>query len=106
MSCTKCFLWAVAATFVANAATADILIDPIVNNGSFEFAGGVLNTAKVQVWDGSPDVDNWAVWTEVSTADTDSGVENTGNASDGVMVAFMQGGNATYNMTPLGCGRG
>ncbi|TWT78330.1 hypothetical protein Pla123a_11210 [Posidoniimonas polymericola] len=99
MSCTKVFLWAVAATFVASAATADILIDPDVNNGSFEYAGGVLNTTKIQVWDGTPDIDNWSVWTEMSTAEDDSGVQNTGNASDGTMIAFMQGGNAMYNMT-------
>jgi len=76
-----------------------VLIDPTTNNGSFEFAGGGLNIDKIQVWDGDPDIDNWTEWMGVSTAGNDSGVENTGNASDGTMVAFMQPGNAVYNMT-------
>lgn len=99
MSYTKWFIGAVAATLVAGTASADVLIDPDNNNGSFEFAGGELNTTKIQVWDGTPDVDNWTEWTENSTAGDDSGIENTGNASDGAMVAFLQGGNAVYNMT-------
>jgi len=96
----KWFLGVFAAAAMAGAASAQtVLIDPTTNNGSFEFAGGALNTTKIQVWDGAPDVDNWAEWTEVSTAGDDSGVENTGNATDGSMVSFMQPGNATYNMT-------
>ncbi|MAT72718.1 MAG: hypothetical protein CMJ58_24830 [Planctomycetaceae bacterium] len=76
------------------------LIDPVTNNGSFEFAGGALNTTKIQVWDtGALDVDHWVEWAGVSTAGNDSGVENTGNASDGTMIAFLQGGNAVHNMT-------
>lgn len=101
MTCTKFTLAAVAALLVAapsvNAQT--VLIDPVTNNGSFEYAGGVLNTTKIQNWDTTPDVDNWTIWGGVSTADSDSGVENTGNASDGDMVAFLQGGNAVYNLT-------
>lgn len=89
----------VAMSLVSSASAQTTLIDPDTNNGSFEYAGGVLNTNKVQVWDGDPDVDNWTEWAGVSTAGNDSGVENTGNASDGTMVAFMQGGNAVHNMT-------
>lgn len=100
MSIAKWSLGVIAAMSMAGVATAQVtLIDPDTNNGSFEYAGGVLNTAKVQVWDGDPDVDNWTVWAGVSTAEDDSGVQNTGNASDGTMIAFMQGGNAMYNMT-------
>lgn len=76
-----------------------VLIDPTTNNGSFEFADGAMNTDKIQMWDTTPDIDNWAEWTEVSTAGNDSGVEDTGNASDGTMAAFLQGGNAAHNMT-------
>lgn len=100
MSIAKWSLGAIAAMSIVGVASAQVtLIGPDTNNGSFEYAGGALNTTKIQVWDGTPDVDNWTVWAGVSTADTDSGVENTGNASDGTMIAFMQPGNAVYNMT-------
>ncbi|TWT78331.1 hypothetical protein Pla123a_11220 [Posidoniimonas polymericola] len=101
MICNRFTLAAVSALLVSAASlnAQTVLIGPNTNNGSFEYAGGVLNTDKIQVWDGAPDVDNWSVWAGVSTADNDSGVENTGNASDGTMVAFMQSGNAMHNLT-------
>jgi PEP-CTERM motif len=100
MSYAKWFLGSVAALALASPSFAQtVLIGPNTNNGSFEYAGGVLNTAKIQMWDTTPDVDNWTEWPGISTAGTDSGVENTGFASDGTMVAFLQGGNAVYNLT-------
>ena len=75
------------------------LIDATTNNGSFELADGIVNTTKIKEWDTTPDVDNWTEWTGVSGAMGDSGVEMTGNASDGDMVSFLQPNNATYNLT-------
>ncbi|MAT72719.1 MAG: hypothetical protein CMJ58_24835 [Planctomycetaceae bacterium] len=100
MSYFKGLLAAAVVCSLVGPATAATLIDPLTNNGSFEFAGGAINTTKIQVWDtGALDVDNWVEWAGVSTAGDDSGVENTGNASDGTMVAFLQPGNAVHNMT-------
>lgn len=80
-----------------------VLIDATTNNGSFEYAGGVLNTAKLNQWDGTPDVDNWTLWGASvggpSTTSGNSGVESTGNQTDGTMVAFLQANNAIYNLT-------
>ena len=83
-------------------ASAATLIDATTNNGSFELAGGsdVGVPFKIQTWDGSPDIDNWSEWTEVSTASGDSGTQDKpSNATHGVRIAFIQPGNAVYNMT-------
>lgn len=84
------------------------LIDPAHNNGSFELAGGQLNTTKIQVWDGVavPDIDHWTEWTEMSTATGDSGVQAGGQATDGEMFAFVQPGNAVYNLTTWNAAEG
>ncbi|MEM6504882.1 MAG: PEP-CTERM sorting domain-containing protein [Planctomycetota bacterium] len=83
-----------------------ILIDATTNNGSFELAGGVLNTTKIQEWDGTPDIDHWTNWDATfggdSSANNDSGVEDVdgpNGASDGEMLAFMQPGNDVFNLT-------
>ncbi|MEK7953201.1 hypothetical protein [Luteolibacter soli] len=74
------------------------LINNYLLNGSFELQGGVASTVKQVQWDNpAGDVDNWKLWTELSSASTDSGVEPGG--SHGAMRAFLQGGNAVYNMT-------
>lgn len=75
-----------------SASAATILIDPTTRNGSFE-----TETTKQLTWGG---VDSWDEWTGVSTANGDSGTdENPATATDGVRIAFLQGGNAAYNMT-------
>ncbi|MFC4993484.1 PEP-CTERM sorting domain-containing protein [Rubritalea tangerina] len=69
-----------------------VLIDPATRNGSFEDDSG-----KIQNWSG---VTAWDEWTEVSTANGDSGAEDNGaTATDGSRIAFLQAGNAAYNMT-------
>ncbi|MES2922175.1 MAG: hypothetical protein V4819_11550 [Verrucomicrobiota bacterium] len=82
------------------------LINNYLRNGSFENANGGPNTTKITHWDPIPagdtnDVDNWTEWTPAvggpSTAGYDSGVEPGG--THGAMRAFLQGGNAVYNMT-------
>lgn len=85
---------------------AAVLIDANTLNGSFELLGGATNsTAKATHWDTDPDgdVDDWTVWGAAvggpSTAENDSGAEESGGATDGVKVGFMQGGNAVYNLT-------
>lgn len=100
------------ATFLAAGASqaATVLISPTVNNGSFESVNGTINTAfttKIAQWDGSAngEIDNWTVWTGVSTAANDSGTQIwTGGPQppagpEGVRFAFLQPGNAVANMT-------
>ena len=78
---------------------ATVLIDPTHNNGSFEYADGVLSTAKIG-FDVTPDIDNWTQWTEVSPTAKNSGVENiSSHASDGVMIAYLEHPDAIKNMT-------
>ena len=98
LSTKWCFV-AVAVVGIAGPAWAIVLIDPDTNNGSFEMAGGVINVEKIQEWDGAVDIDFWTEWTGVSGAMGDSGIEMTGNASDGDMVSFLQPNNAVYNLT-------
>lgn len=84
---------------------ADILIDATTNNGSFELLGGAPSTAKATHWDTDPDgnVDNWSVWGATvggpSTAENDSGTDLGNAPTDGTHVAFLQPGNAAYNLT-------
>ncbi|MES2439646.1 MAG: hypothetical protein V4584_11290 [Verrucomicrobiota bacterium] len=75
------------------------LINNNLLNGSFEMQSGVVRTVKQAQWDlaAPDDVDNWKLWTEASSAANDSGVEAGG--THGNMRAFLQGGNAIYNMT-------
>ncbi|MCB1132039.1 MAG: hypothetical protein KDN05_12985, partial [Verrucomicrobiae bacterium] len=70
------------------------LINADKRNGSFSLLNGAPSGAKASHWDTDPDgdVDNWTVWTELSTAENDSGREANG-------VGYMQNGNATRNMT-------
>ena len=85
-------------TLALNTATAQsvILIDGDNNNGDFETVnGGTVNNSKIQQWDlAGNDIDNWTEWTDHPTYTTtgDSGVE-------AIQVAFLQPGNATYNLT-------
>lgn len=89
------------------AASADIiLIDPATQNGSFELLGGTPSAGrKATHWDTDPDgdVDYWSVWGAAvggpSTAENDSGTDIGGNPTDGTQVAFLQPGNAAYNLT-------
>jgi autotransporter-associated beta strand protein len=71
----------------------ETLIDPTHNNGSFELPA----SGKVTFVSGN--IPNWAVWTEASTASNDSGAQNSGNSSQGTRDAYLQSGNADYNMT-------
>ena len=100
MSSTRYLLLIMTGLCVSSAATAQtILIDPTTNNGSFEYADGVLSTAKIG-FDVTPDVDNWTQWTEVSPAAKNSGVENLStHATDGGMIAYLEYGDAIYNLT-------
>ncbi len=90
-----------------NAASSQvILINPTTRNGSFESLGGSSPaTAKASHWDNDPDgnVDNWTVWDATSggpsTIANDSGTEVNGSASQGSRIAFLQNGNAAYNLT-------
>jgi hypothetical protein len=94
----------------------NVLISPTVNNGSFEYTGSGAGTfdaisgnqkAGFNVTDDNTPygpVPNWAVWNAAvggpSTADNDSGVQGIpGDASDGQNIAYLQGGNAEYNLT-------
>ena len=91
-----------AVLMMASTASAQILIDSVTNNGSFELVGGEAVATKATTWDGqdgSPDVDFWTEWSEVSTANGDSGTEVGGTASNGSRVAFLQPNNAVYNLT-------
>jgi len=89
-------------TGLAGAATT--LIDPTTNNGSFEYVNGVNNpafTAKITHWDthSEGDVDNWTLWAGVATSSDDSGIQHSTSTTDGVRFAFLQPGNAVYNLT-------
>lgn len=80
------------------------LIDATTRNGSFELLGaqpGAVSAAKATHWDNDPDGDvtYWNLFPGV-TAFNDSGTEtNAGLATHGSKVAFLQNGNAAYNMT-------
>ena len=86
-------------------ASATVLIDATRRNGSFEKAGRVLATAAVHHWDTHPagDVDQWTLWDAAAggpaSASNDSGITPSANASDGSCLAFLQPGNAVYNLT-------
>jgi autotransporter-associated beta strand protein len=70
-----------------------VLIDPTHNNGSFE-----NNSSKTTFASGN--VPNWVVWPGVSTASNDSGSDaDAANASQGTRIAYLQSGNADYNLT-------
>lgn len=80
-----------------------VLIDAATRNGSFETLGGVTgSTAKATHWDtdSDGDVNDWTLFPGV-TAFNDSGTEANGNPvpSNGIRRAFLQNGNAAYNMT-------
>lgn len=82
------------------------LINATTNNGSFETLGGVISNAKATNWDTDPDgdVDHWNNWGAStggpSTAQTDSGTEpHISVATQGNRIAFLQAGNAAYNLT-------
>jgi len=75
------------------------LINNTLRNGSFETAGGVVNTTKITQWDAPApnNIDNWTEWTGVSGAGANSGVEPGG--SHGAMRGYFESGNGAYNMT-------
>lgn len=80
-----------------------VLIDAATQNGSFELLGpvpGTVNAAKATDWDTDADGDV-TYWTQVPgvTVRGDSGTEVAATTTFGAKQAFMQGGNATYNMT-------
>ena len=84
---------AAAQTFIINAET---------NNGSFELLGpapGAAIVAKATNWDTDPDGDvtYWAQFPGVAVQG-DSGTE-TAASTNGTKRAFLQNGNAAYNMT-------
>ncbi|MCW1886317.1 hypothetical protein OKA04_16385 [Luteolibacter flavescens] len=92
------------------AASAVTLISSTVNNGSFESVDGVVNTSyieKVTQFDGAAagEVDNWTIWSSVATNFNNSGTEVWSPAPaapvgpDGIRFAFLQPGNAIYNLT-------
>jgi hypothetical protein len=89
---------------------ATTLIDPVTNNGSFESVNGTINTSfttKITQWDGhgSGEIDHWTLWDGVATASNDSGSQVWTPAPappagpEGVRFAFLQPGNAVYNLT-------
>jgi hypothetical protein len=69
-----------------------ILIDPTTLNGSFE-----NNSSKTTFDSGL--VPNWVVWTGVSAASNDSGTDASGAATQGTRDAYLQGGNADFDLT-------
>ncbi|MCW1922018.1 hypothetical protein OKA05_05605 [Luteolibacter arcticus] len=80
------------------------LISTDVRNGSFELMGpapGVPNAAKAENWDTDPDGDvpYWNLWTGESTASANSGAETGGTNTHGIKHAYMENGNAAYNLT-------
>lgn len=92
---------------LSNAATnppSVTLIDATTRNGSFELLGappGAVSAAKATHWDTDPDGDvtYWTLFPGV-TAFNDSGTEiNAGLATHGTKLAFLQNGNAAYNLT-------
>ena len=92
---------------LSNAATTPpsvTLIDATTRNGSFELLGaapGAVSAAKATHWDTDPDGDvtYWTLFPGV-TAFNDSGTEiNAGLATHGTKLAFLQNGNAAYNLT-------
>lgn len=79
-------------------------VDATKRNGSFELLGaapGTVNGAKAAHWDnsGAGDVTYWTEWTAQGSVSGNSGVEGGGTNTDGVKHAFMEGGNAVYNLT-------
>ncbi len=73
-------------------------------NGSFELLGpppGAENPAQATHWDTDPDGDvtHWTVWPVESTAENNSGSETLGPVTHGTKRAFLQTGNAVYNLT-------
>jgi hypothetical protein len=80
------------------------LIDTEVRNGSFELMGpapGVPNAAKAENWDTDTDGDvpYWNLWAGESTASANSGAETGGTNTHGIKHAYMENGNAAYNLT-------
>jgi hypothetical protein len=76
----------------SGAASAKLLIGGDVGNGNFESpdvgAATNFNTGSIS---------NWSNWTEVDTADSDTGVYDSGAA--GSQIAYIQPGGAIVNMT-------
>ncbi len=75
-------------------------INATTRNGQFELQGaapGIASGTKRASWDqaGANDVTYWSEWTTQSTAPNDSGVEG----GLGLQHAFMQAGNAVYNLS-------
>jgi hypothetical protein len=92
------------------AGAATTLIDAGTNNGSFESVNGTINTSfttKITQWDGhgSGEIDHWTQWSGVATASDDSGSQvwtpapAPPSGPEGVRFAFLQPGNAVYNLT-------
>jgi hypothetical protein len=71
-----------------------ILINPTTLNGSFED-----NSSKTTFTSGL--VPNWAVWTSAESipANTDSGSDVSGSATQGTRDAYLQQGTAAYDLT-------
>lgn len=79
------------------AVRADVLIDNTTANGSFELGPA----AKTMFSSGT--IPNWENWSEVDTADNDTGTDLAGGGTytgqDGARVAWLQPGGAILNMT-------
>ncbi|MES2920309.1 MAG: discoidin domain-containing protein [Verrucomicrobiota bacterium] len=92
---------------LSNAATIPptaTLIDSATRNGSFELLGtppGAVSAAKATHWDTDPDGDvtYWTLFPGVTAFDNSGSETNAGLATQGTKLAFMQTGNAAYNMT-------
>jgi hypothetical protein len=80
------------------------LIGTETRNGSFELLGplpGAYSPAKAENWDTDPDGDvpYWNLWSAESTAAANSGTETGGVNTHGSRHAYMENGNASYNLT-------
>ncbi|MEK7953585.1 beta strand repeat-containing protein [Luteolibacter soli] len=83
------------------------LIDGSTRNGQFELQGpppGVASGTKRASWDqaGAADVTYWTEWAPYNTTPNNSGVEG----GTGLQHAFMESGNAMYNLTDYKAAQG
>lgn len=82
--------------------TLHTLVGPTKRNGSFELlAGATGSVAGPTHWDTDPagDIDNWTLWTGVSTAAV-GGTDDTMTPSHGIRRTEIEANNAAYNLTP------
>ena len=83
------------------------MIDGSTRNGQFELQGpapGAASGTKRASWDqaGAADVTYWTEWAPYNTAPNNSGVEG----GTGIQHAFMESGNAVYNLTDYKAAQG